>query len=111
MLTMANAITFTITSSGENHAVYLAQDDTVPTTIHGVFNGAAHDLINCTASVDGKSISGDVKVLFFDDSVLIALSDTEVTIEVYGYGDIGGAVSASDSQALVAFALACKLPV
>ena len=108
---MSNAVSFTVTSTDGSGTVSLVQDAVTPDTLHGTFNGAAHDLTGCTASADGAEVHGGVRVLLFTDEVKVQVSPKIATISIENYGDITGAIEQSDFNAIVAFVLACRLPL
>lgn len=109
---MANAITFAVVGSDNvSKLAYLMQDEATPTTIHGVFGGSPHDLTGCAASADGTAVSGSTKLFFMDAAIEITIAPSRVSIVAPVVGDVGGAVSAADYTSLLAFVLACKLPL
>lgn len=107
---MANAITFAVVDwTGASKPIYLMQDETMPTTIHGVFGGMPHDLTGCSASPNGTAVSSKTKIFFVDTSVKVTIAPSRISIVTIS-GDIGGNVDAGDCASLVSFVLACKLP-
>ena len=113
----ANATAFNvIDSNGASRLVCLMQDESIQTTIHGVFSGTTHDLTGCTASADGISIAGTTQVFFVPISVNITIAPSRVSIARVSivasvFGDIGGAISDEDAAALIGFVKACALPL
>src|SRR5579863_901410 len=110
---MANTAQLNIKSDQGFHRVFLRQDASAKRTIHSLIDNIPHAVVNCAASADGMTLSGDTTILIFTDRVTVSVDPTTDTVRlsVSGTGvDYAGVLTASQAAALVAFVKACKLP-
>jgi hypothetical protein len=110
---MANTAQIDIKSDQGFYRVFLLQDASAKRTIHSLINNAPHAVVNCAASSDGTTLSGDTTILIFTDRVTVTVDPAtdSVRLSVSGAGvDYAGVLTANQATALVAFVKACALP-
>lgn len=110
---MANTAQINIKSDQGFHKVFLRQDATAKRTIHSLVDDAPHAVVNCAASSDGMTLSGDTAILIFTDRVTVTVDPTTNTVRlsISGAGvDWAGVLDAAQAQTLIMFVKACGLP-
>jgi len=110
---MANTAQINIKSDQGFHQVFLRQDASEKRTIHSLIDKAPHAVVNCAASGDGMTLSGDTSIFIFTDRVTVTVdsSTNTVRLSVSGAGvDYAGVIAPDQTTALVAFVKACGLP-
>lgn len=110
---MANTAQLNIKTDQGFHRVFLRQDASAKRTIHSLIDNGPHAVVNCAASTDGKTLSGDTTIFVFTDRVTVSLDDVTNTVRLSVSGanvDYAGILEPAQSQALVAFVKACGLP-
>lgn len=109
---MANTAQINIKSDQGFHQVFLRQDATAKRTIHSLIDNVPHAVVNCAASSDGNTLSGDTSVFIFTDRVTVTVDPVTHTVRlsVSGAGvDYAGVLTPEQDAALVAFVKACGL--
>ena len=105
-----------INDTSGSHSLFLEQDDRTFTTVHAVLDGSAHDLTGLSATPNGLSVKGKIKIFIWNDDFALMVApggpngQSTVTIIISGYKTFSGVLSADQSAALVAFLVAAKLP-
>lgn len=110
---MANTAQINIKSDQGFHRVFLRQDANEKRTIHSLIDNAPHAVVNCAASSDGMTLSGDTSVFIFTDRVTVTVDPANNTVRLSVSGanvDYAGVLTPDQSVALVAFVKACGLP-
>jgi hypothetical protein len=110
---MANTAQINIKSDQGFHRVFLRQDATAKRTIHSLIDNIPHAVVDCAASSDGTTVSGDTSILIFKDRVTVVVDTTTNTVRLSVSGanvDYAGVLDPAQATALVAFVKACGLP-
>ncbi len=110
---MANTAQIDIKSDQGFYKVFLRQDASAKRTIHSLINNMPHAVVNCAASSDGMTLSGDTSILIFTDRVTVTVdpATNTVRLSVSGAGiDYAGILTPEQATSLVTFVKACGLP-
>lgn len=110
---MANTAQINIKSDQGFHMVFLRQDASAKRTIHSLIDDIPHAVVNCAASSDGMTLSGDTSILIFTDRVTVTVdpATNAIRLSVSGAGvDYAGVLTPDQATALVTFVKACGLP-
>ena len=109
---MANTAQINIKSDQGFRRELLRQDASAKRTIHSLIDDAPHAVVNCAASSDGMTLSGDTTILIFTDRVTVTVDPTTNTVRLSVSGasvDYAGVIAPDQAAALVAFVKACNL--
>ena len=110
---MANTAQINIKSDQGFHRVFLRQDASVKRTIHSLIDNIPHAVVNCAASSDGMTLSGDTSVFIFTDRVTVTVDPASLAIRLSVSGanvDYAGVLTQDQANALVTFVKTCGLP-
>jgi hypothetical protein len=112
-MNMANTAQINIKSDQGFHRVFLRQDASAKRTIHSLVDDIPHAVVNCAASADGATLSGDTSILIFTDRVLVTVDPATGTVRltISGAGvDWAGILTPEQATAMITFVKACGLP-
>lgn len=110
---MANTAQLNIKSDQGFHRVFLRQDASAKRTIHSLIDDKPHAVVNCAASSDGMTLSGDTSIFIFTDRVTVTVDSTTNTVRLSVSGanvDYAGVLTPDQATALVTFVKSCALP-
>jgi hypothetical protein len=99
------AVTFTIANAAAAHQVSLEKDNAFPptNTVIAMIDGVEYHLDDCRARADGKALHGG--------GITIMVAQTTLTLIHTGHVTFSGTITYGDSNKIIAFVLACRLPL